>query len=113
MAGLSHSAPNETGAVILSRPRAPARMAAAPVSAASIWARMARHCSAYCSPISVRLWRRVVRVSRRAPSVSSSWAMCLPTMTGERPKAAAAAVKLPASTTATKMAMLRSLSIDC
>jgi hypothetical protein len=109
--GVSHSLPKENGAVMRSRPRGTLRIASAPLSAAAICARMARQLSTYWRPISVRLWRRVVRVSSRAPRVASSWAMCLPTMTGEMSKLAAAAVKLPVSTTATKISMLRSLSM--
>ncbi len=37
--------------------------------------------------------------------------MCLPTITGEMSKASDAAVKLPASTTLTKISMLSNLSM--
>lgn len=106
-----HSLPKDTGAVIFSLPRGVARIASAPVSAAAICARIWRHCSTYCWPISVRLCRRVVRVSKRVPSRSSSCLMCLPTITGEMRKVSAAAVKLPWSTTDTKISMLRNLSM--
>src|ERR1700722_6905340 len=102
---------NQDGAVTRSVPRGtPLTDPTASSASSSSW-RMTLHLSKYSFPDSVRLRRRLLRLSRRDPKCFSRNIRCLLVIAVDRLNRSAAPTKLPDSTTCRNTFMLRSVSI--
>lgn len=103
--------PLTSGRLTFRRPLGAAWASVSSRSAAATSVMMRRQRSRNCSPSAVRLTLRVLRFRRRAPRRSSSRAMVLLAAEGVMPRCRAAAAKLRASATRTKMLRPAKLSI--
>src|SRR5580692_8129794 len=104
-------AANQEGAVTRNVPRGTPLTDPTASSASSSSSRMTLHRSKYSVPDSVRLRRRLLRLSRRDPKCFSRNIRCLLVIAVERFNRSAAPTKLPDSTTCRNTFMLSSVSI--
>src|SRR6202789_389411 len=104
-------AANQDGAVTRNVPRGTPLTDLTATSASSSSWRMTLHLSKYSLPDSVRLRRRLLRLSRRDPKCFSRNIRCLLVIAVERFNRSAAPTKLPDSTTCRNTFMLSRVSI--
>src|ERR1700684_2077390 len=104
-------AANQDGEVIRNVPRGTPLTDPTASSASSSSSRMTLHRSKYSLPDSVRLRRRLLRLSRRDPNCFSRNIRCLLVIAVERFNRSAAPTKLPDSTTCRNTFMLSRLSL--